>query len=183
MTMTQQFTFDPAHSTIGFAVRHMMFAKVRGRFGAFQGTLTLDSEHPERSHVIAEIDATSIDTGTPDRDRHLRSADFFDVEQFPKLSFESTRIEALGGDRYAVHGRLTLHGVEREVTLAAEYGGLGKDPWGKERAMFTASGSLNRSDFGLRWNQALEAGGVLVSERVDLELELSAVSAGATKAA
>jgi polyisoprenoid-binding protein YceI len=181
--MTQNFSFDTTHSTIGFAVRHMMFAKVRGRFAAFQGTVSLDPEHLERSRVTVEIEAASIDTGTPDRDRHLRSADFFDVEQFPKLTFESTRIEALGGDRYAVHGRLTIHGVEREITLAAEYGGLGKDPWGNERAMFTASGSLNRSDFGLRWNQALEAGGVLVSERVELELELSAVKASATKAA
>jgi polyisoprenoid-binding protein YceI len=181
--MTQQFTLDPTHSALGFTVRHMVFAKVRGRFGAFQGTVTLDPEHLERSSVKVEIDAASIDTGTPDRDKHLRSADFFDVEQFPKLTFASTRIEALGGERYALHGQLAIRGVEREVTLQAEYGGRAKDPWGNERALFTLSGGLNRSDFGLRWNQALEAGGVLVGERVELELEVQAVKAAATKAA
>jgi polyisoprenoid-binding protein YceI len=181
--MTQQFNFDPAHTVLGFTARHMVFAKVRGRFGVFQGTLRLDPEQLENSSVEVSIDAASIDTGVADRDRHLRSADFFDTEQFPKLTFRSTRIESLGGERYAVHGKLSLHGTEREVTLSAEYGGRAKDPWGNERALFTVSGSLNRSDFGLRWNQALEAGGVLVGERVDLELEVQAVKASATKAA
>jgi polyisoprenoid-binding protein YceI len=179
----QDFSIDSTHSSVGFSVRHMMFAKVRGRFGAFHGTVHLDPEKLEQSSVEVEIEAKSIDTGTPDRDTHLRSADFFDVEKFPTLTFKSTRIEDLGQGRYAVHGNLSLHGVEREVTLAAEYGGLAKDPWGNQRALFTASGSLDRRDFGLKWNQALEAGGVLVSERVDLELELQAVKAAAAKAA
>lgn len=181
--MTQSFRIDPVHSSIGFAVRHMVFAKVRGRFGAFSGTVALDPEALERSSVAVEIDAASIDTGTADRDQHLRSADFLDVEQFPKLTFQSARIEALGGDRYALHGLLTLHGIERELTLTAEYGGLAKDPWGNPRAAFTLSGSLDRRDFGLKWNQALEAGGVLVGERVELELEVQVVNDAATKAA
>jgi polyisoprenoid-binding protein YceI len=181
--MTQKFKFDPAHTVIGFTVRHMVFAKVRGRFGAFEGTLDLDPEKPENSSVEVEIDAASIDTGSADRDQHLRSADFFDAEQFPKLMFRSTRIESLGGERYAVHGKLAIHGIERDVTLSAEYGGRVKDPWGNERVLATVSGSLNRNDFGLRWNQALETGGVLVGERVELELEVQAVKASATKAA
>jgi polyisoprenoid-binding protein YceI len=181
--MTQQYNLDSAHSSVGFAVRHMMFAKVPGRFGAFRGTIALDPEQLDRSSVEVEIDAASIDTGTADRDNHLRSADFFDVEQFPKLTFKSTRIEHQGGDRYAVHGALTIRGVERDITLAAEYGGLAKDPWGNERALFTASGSVDRREYGLKWNQALEAGGVLVGERVELELEVQAVNAAATKAA
>lgn len=181
--MTQQFTIDPAHTVLGFAARHMMFAKVRGRFGAFTGTIQLDPDQLEASSARVEIDAASIDTGVADRDRHLRSGDFFDTEHHPKITFESTRIESLGGERYAVHGKLSIRGVERDVTLSAEYGGRAKDPWGNERALFTLSGSLNRSDFGLRWNQALEAGGVLVGERVELELEVQAVKSSATKAA
>ncbi len=181
--MTQQFTIDSTHSSVGFAVRHMVFAKVRGRFGAFRGTVALDPENLALSSVEVEIDAASIDTGTADRDQHLRSADFFDAEQFPKLTFKSTRLEPLGGSRYAVHGTLAIRGVERDVTIDVEYGGLAKDPWGNQRALFTASGSLDRRDFGLKWNQALETGGVLVGERVDLELEVQAVKAAATKAA
>src|SRR5262245_53226294 len=121
--MTQQdFSIDSAHSSVGFAVRHMVFAKVRGRFGTFQGTVHLDPEKLDQSSVEVEIDAASIDTGTPERDAHLRSADFFDVEKFPKLTFKSTSIEDLGQGRYAVHGTLAMHGEERPVTLAAEYG-------------------------------------------------------------
>jgi polyisoprenoid-binding protein YceI len=181
--MTQQFQLDSTHSGIGFAVRHMMFAKVRGRFGAFRGTIALDPEQLEQSSVEVEIDAASVDTGTADRDKHLRSADFFDAEQYPKLTFKSTRIEHRGGSEYAVHGKLTIRGVERDITLAAEYGGLAKDPWGNQRALFTASGSIDRREYGLKWNQALEAGGVLVGERVELELEVQAVNTAATRAA
>jgi polyisoprenoid-binding protein YceI len=181
--MTQQYNLDSTHSSVGFSVRHMVFAKVRGRFGAFRGAIALDPEKLDRSSVEVEIDAASIDTGTADRDTHLRSADFLDAEQFPKLTFKSKRIEHQGGDRYAVHGTLTIRGVERDITLAAEYGGLAKDPWGNERALFTATGSLDRREYGLKWNQALEAGGVLVGERVELELEVQAVNAAATKAA
>jgi polyisoprenoid-binding protein YceI len=133
--------------------------------------------------VEATIDVSSIDTGTAQRDDHLRSADFFDVEHFPEIRFLSTRIERVSGDRYRLTGELTIHGVTRSIALEAEYGGRGKDPWGNERVGFTARGALDRKDFGLVWNQALETGGVLVSDRVELELEVQAVRAAATKAA
>ncbi len=180
---TQDFKLDPHHSGVGFAVRHMVFAKVRGRFDTFQGTVHLDPEQLERSSVEVTIDASSIDTGTGDRDKHLRSADFFDAEKFPELSFKSTRVEDLGGGSLKVHGKLTIRDVTRDITLDAEFGGLAKDPWGNQRALFTAKGSLDRRDYGLKWNQALEAGGVLVGEKVELELEVQAVKASATQAA
>ena len=174
---------DTAHSGINFSVRHMVFAKVRGRFGAFSGKVDLDPADLTRGRVEVEIDAASIDTGVADRDDHLRSSDFLDVEHFPKLRFESTRVEKAGNDRYRIHGELTIRDVTREVVLDAEYGGRAKDPWGNQRAAFTATTSLERSDFGLRWNQVLEAGGVLVGERIDIELEVQAVEAAPSQAA
>lgn len=173
---------DLTHSSITFSVRHMVFAKVRGRFGAWSGEVDL-GEDLTASKVAVEIDAASIDTGVTDRDNHLRSADFFEVERFPKLTFRSTRVERGGGDRYRVYGELTIRDVTREVVLEAEYGGQAKDPWGNQRVGFTAKAAVERGDFGLKWNQVLEAGGVLVGERIDIELELQAVSASATKAA
>jgi polyisoprenoid-binding protein YceI len=133
--------------------------------------------------VEATIDVSSIDTGTAQRDDHLRSADFFDVERFPEIRFLSTRIEKVSGDRYRLTGELTIHGVTRSIALETEYGGRGKDPWGNERVGFTAKGAIDRKDFGLVWNQALETGGVLVSDRVELELEVQAVRAAAQKVA
>src|SRR5690606_32557110 len=130
----------------------------------------LDEDDFSRSSVQVSIEAASIDTGTPDRDTHLKSADFFDVANYPSLSFKSTRIESLGGDRYRVHGDLTIRDVTREVVLESEYNGKAKDPWGNDRVAFTAKASLDRSDYGLKWNQALETGGVVVGERVDLEI-------------
>jgi polyisoprenoid-binding protein YceI len=161
----------------------MVVSKVRGRFAKFNGSVALDEGDLTRSVVDATIDASSIDTGTAQRDDHLRSADFFDVERFPQLRFRSTRIEKLGGDRYRLTGDLTIRDVTRPITLEAEYGGRGKDLWGNERVGFTATGSLQRSDFGLKWNQALETGGVLVSDRVEVELEVQAVRAAASAAA
>lgn len=174
---------DTAHSGINFSVRHMVFAKVRGRFGAWYGKVEFDPEDLTRGSVMVEIDAASIDTGVADRDNHLRSPDFLDVESFPKLRFESTKVEKAGGDRYRIHGDLTIHGVTREVVLEAEYGGRAKDPWGNQRAAFMATTSLDRGDFGLNWNQVLEAGGVLIGQRVDIELEVQAVNAAASEAA
>jgi len=171
---------DTAHSGINFSVRHMMFAKVRGRFAAWSGKVTLDPKDLTHGSVGVEIDASSIDTGVADRDTHLRSPDFLDVESFPKLRFKSTKVEKAGGDRYRIHGDLTIRNVTREVVLDAEYGGQAKDPWGNQRVAFTATTSLERGDFGLKWNQALEAGGVLVGERVDMELEVQAVQAAAS---
>lgn len=174
---------DTSHSGINFSVRHMVFAKVRGRFAAWRGALRLDASDLTRSSVEVVIDAASIDTGVGDRDKHLRSADFFDVERFPELRFVSTRVERAAGERYRVHGMLTIRDVSREVTLDVEHAGQAKDPWGNQRAAFTASTSLDRRDFGLKWNQALEAGGVLVGERIEIELEVQAVQAAGSQTA
>jgi polyisoprenoid-binding protein YceI len=181
---TNSWNLDTVHSGINFSVRHMVVSKVRGRFTTFNGKVELDESDLARSIVEATIDASSIDTGTAQRDDHLRSADFFDVEHFPEIRFRSTRIEKLGkDDRYQLTGELTIRGVTREIALDAEYGGRGKDPWGNERVGFTARGTLDRKDFGLKWNQALETGGVLVSDRVEIELEVQAVRAAASAAA
>lgn len=180
---TNTWNLDIAHSGINFSVRHMVFAKVRGRFGDWSGKVELDSADLTRSTVEIEIDAASIDTGVADRDNHLRSPDFLDVDEFPKLRFKSTKVEKAGGEGYRIHGDLTIRGVTREVVLDAEYGGQGKDPWGNQRLAFTATAALDRSDFGLKWNQVLEAGGVLVGERIDIEIEVQAVQAAASNAA
>src|SRR5258708_5354543 len=180
---TNSWNLDTVHSGIHFSVRHMVVAKVRGRFTKFTGNVALDENDLARSVVEATIDASSIDTGTAQRDDHLRSADFFDVEHFPQIRFRSTGIEKLGTERYRLTGELTIRDVSREIALEVEYGGRGKDPWGNERVGFTAKGAFDRKDFGLEWNQVLESGGVLVSDRVELELELQAVKAAAAKAA
>jgi len=180
---TNTWNIDAAHSGINFSIRHMVVSKVRGRFTRFTGTLNLDDADHARSVVEATIDASSIDTGTAQRDAHLRSPDFFDVEKFPELRFRSTRIEKLEGDRYRVVGDLTIRDVTREVALDAEYAGRGIDPWGYERVAFAAKIGLDRKDFGLGWNQVLEAGGVLVGDRVEIEVDLQVVKAAASQAA
>jgi polyisoprenoid-binding protein YceI len=184
-TNNSNWNLDTVHSGIDFTVRHMVVSKVRGRFAKFTGNVALDESDLTRSVVEATIDASSIDTGTAQRDEHLKSADFFDVEHFPQIRFRSTGIEKLGGERYRLTGELTIRDVTRPIALDVEYGGRGKDPWGNERVGFTAKGALDRKDFGLKWNQALETGGVLVSDRVELELELElqAVKAAAAQAA
>jgi polyisoprenoid-binding protein YceI len=167
---------DPAHSVVELAVKHMMFSTVKGRFPKVTGSIVLNESDLAASSVTAEIEAASIDTGEPARDGHLRSADFLDVEQFPAISFRSTAVVPQGRDRFVVVGDLTLHGVTREVTLEAELAGTGADPWGGRRAGFSASTIINRRDFGLTWNQALEAGGVLVSDQVKISLEIQATA-------
>jgi polyisoprenoid-binding protein YceI len=174
---------DAAHTGIHFSVRHMVVSKVRGRFGKYTGTIKLDDADITRSSVEVNIDASSIDTGVGDRDTHLRSPDFLDVEKFPQLHFRSQRIEPVNATHYRVIGDLTIRGVTREVAIDAEYGGRGKDPWGNERVGFVAKTSLDRKDFGLTWNQALEAGGILVGDRVDIELDVQAVRASSQSAA
>jgi polyisoprenoid-binding protein YceI len=181
--MTTTWNIDATHSTIGFAIRHMVFSKVRGRFLHYTGAIRLDDGDPARSWVEVAIDAASIDTGTAQRDNHLRSADFFDVEKFPELRFRSTRVEDIGGGRLRVIGELTIRDATREVALDAESAGRGMDPWGNERIGFVAKTSIDRKDFGLAWNQLLEAGGVLVGDRVDLELDVQAVNTAARDAA
>jgi polyisoprenoid-binding protein YceI len=187
MTTNSNWNLDTVHSGINFSVRHMVVSKVRGRFAKFSGTIALDENDLARSVVEATIDASSIDTGTAQRDEHLRSADFFDVEHFPQIRFRSTGIEKVGTEReterYRLTGQLTIRDVSREIALDVEYGGRGKDPWGNERVGFSAKGAFDRKEFGLKWNQALETGGVLVSDRVELELELQAVRAAAAAAA
>jgi polyisoprenoid-binding protein YceI len=184
---------DTAHTSIGFAVRHMVVSKVRGRFAKYTGKVQLDENDITRSAIEVDIDASSIDTGVGDRDAHLRSPDFFDVEKFPSLHFKSTRIEqasderssgrAPSTERYAVTGQLTIRDITREVTLDVELGGRGKDPWGNERVGFVAKTSLDRKDFGLTWNQVLEAGGILVGDRVDIDLDVQGVRAAVQSAA
>jgi len=178
-----KWNIDLTHSGVNFSIRHMVVSKVRGRFTKFTGVLNLDDEDITRSVVEATIDASSIDTGTEQRDAHLKSADFFDVEKYPELRFRSTRIEKLDDDRYRVVGQLTIRDVTREVALDVEGGGRAKDPWGNERTGFVAKTTLDRKDFGLRWNQALETGGVLVGDRVDVELDVQGVKAAAVQAA
>lgn len=170
---------DQTHSTVGFSIRHMVFSKVRGRFLKYAGAIQLDEHDVTKSSVEVTIDAASIDTGTAQRDTHLRSADFFDVETFPELRFRSTRVEDLGGDRLRVIGQLTIRDTTREIALEAEPAGRGVDPWGNARIGFVAKASIDRKEFGLTWNQLLEAGGVLVGDRVDLEFDVQAVSAAA----
>jgi polyisoprenoid-binding protein YceI len=174
---TTTWNIDTTHSAITFSVRHMVIAKVRGRFGKYTGTINLDETDMARSAAALTIDAASVDTSVADRDNHLRSADFLDVEKFPELRFASKRIERRDDARYGVIGDLTVHGVTREVFLDLEYGGRTKDPWGNERIGLVAKGAIDRKDFGLTWNTVLEAGGIMVGERVDLELEVEAVRA------
>jgi polyisoprenoid-binding protein YceI len=180
---TETWSIDSSHSGIHFSVRHLVIAKVRGQFSRWSGTLTLPEGDLARAAVKVVIDTTSIDTGVADRDAHLRSADFFAVDTYPEAVFESRRVERLGEDRLRVVGELTLHGVTREVTLDVEAFGRTQDPWGNERIGFSARTALQRADFGLTWNQALETGGVVVGERVDLELEVEAVKQAASKVA
>jgi polyisoprenoid-binding protein YceI len=160
-----------------------MISKVRGRFGTVSGTIQLDEADITRSSVTAEIDVTTIDTREAQRDGHLRSADFFDVENFPKITFRSTRVEREGEDRATVVGDLTIRGVTREVKLAVEEEGTAKDPWGGDRIAFSATAKIDRRDFGLTWNQALETGGVLVANEIKLILDVQAVKAPAAQAA
>ena len=173
-TATSTWTIDPAHSAVEFGVRHMMISTVRGRFAKVTGTLVLDEEDVTRSKVEVEIDADSIDTREEKRDAHLRSADFFEVEKYPKLTFVSRRVER-SGDGLKVTGDLTIRDTTKEVVLDVEDLGRVKDPWGGDRASFSATGKLQRSEYGLKWNQALEAGGVMVSDEVKLIIEAQLV--------
>jgi len=168
------YTVDAAHSRFGFVVRHAMVTKVRGRFTAFSGTAHVDAVRPERSQVDLTIDASSVDTGSPDRDGHLRTHDFFGVEDHPTLTFSSTAV-AREATTWTINGGLTMKGVTRTVDLVLDEVGSARDPSGHLRLGFEGRATVNRSDWGLNFNAALETGGVLVSERVTLELDVSAV--------
>jgi polyisoprenoid-binding protein YceI len=169
---------DPAHSSVEFAVKHMMMTTVRGRFKAVTATLTGDRDHPEDAAVQVTIEAASIDTGVADRDTHLRSPDFFDVERFPQITFRSTRVEdppRAEGDRFRVVGDLVIRDTSMEVVLDCEYQGRGTDPWGKTRAGFSVRTEIDRREWDLKWNQVIETGGVLVANRVRIEGEVQFV--------
>jgi polyisoprenoid-binding protein YceI len=166
-------TIDPAHSTAGFVARHLMVTKVRGRFTDVEGRLVI-GETPEASSVEVRMKAASIDTASPDRDRHLRSPDFLDVERFPQLVFRSTGIEITGETALRITGDLTIRDVTKRVVLDAEYEGLARDPWGGTRISFSATTEIDRERWGITWNQRLETGGVLVSKQVKIELDVQA---------
>ncbi|HLS90190.1 MAG TPA: YceI family protein [Limnochordia bacterium] len=173
--MSQKWVVDPTHTNVEFVVRHMMISSVRGRFSQVEGVIEGDPDDLTTGRFEATIDAASIDTRQEDRDQHLRSADFFDVENHPKITFKSTSVEKTGENQYKVTGDLTIRGTTRPVTLDVTYEGRGKDPWGNERIGLSAQGKINRKDFGLTWNAALETGGVLVSDEVRLEIHTEAV--------
>jgi polyisoprenoid-binding protein YceI len=166
-------SIDPVHSSVEFAARHMVVSKVRGRFRTFSGTI-VTAENPLESSVTAEIDLNSIDTGTEQRDNHIRSADFFDVATYPTMTFRSTGVSR-DGDGYILHGQLTLKGVTRDVPLKLELNGFGPDAFGGTRAGFTATGEINRKDFGVNFNAVMQTGGAVVSDRIQLHLEIEAV--------
>jgi polyisoprenoid-binding protein YceI len=164
---------DPAHSEVGFSVRHMMVSKVRGRFTKFSGEI-VTAEDTQRSRATAEIDMSSIDTGAEQRDAHLRSADFFSTEEHPVMTYRSTGLRQ-SGDGFVVDGELTLRGVTKQVPLRVELNGFGPDAFGGTRAGFSATGEINRHDFGVSWSAPLETGGVVVGDKVQLQLEIEAV--------
>lgn len=175
---TTTWAIDASHTTVEFIAKHMMITTVRGRIAGVSGTIVVDAAQPDRSSVEVRLDAASLDTRTEQRDAHLRSGDFLDVEKHPEIVFRSTRVEgayAQEGDRFRVHGDLTIRDVTREIALDVTYEGRGKDPWGGERVSFSADGRIDRREYGLTWNQALEAGGVLVSNEVKLRVEVQAV--------
>ncbi len=173
-------TLDPAHSQIEFAVKHMMVTTVRGQFRKFAVEASFDEEHPERSSVVAHIDASSIETGMEARDAHLRGADFLDVASHPELTFRSTSIER-SGDGYKIHGDMTIGAVTRPVTLDAEIGGVVPNLQGGRRAGFSATTKISRKEWGLTWNVAMETGGWLVGDEIKVSLELALVAAEAAQ--
>jgi polyisoprenoid-binding protein YceI len=172
-TPTITWKIDPAHSHAEFKIKHMMISHVKGSFSGINGTLTEDTADPTRSHVEATIDVGTIRTGDESRDTHLKSTDFFQQEQHSTMTFRSTKVEKKGNEEYAVTGDLTVHGITKPVTFAVEGPSApGKDPWGNTRIGLSATTKINRKDFGLSWNSALETGGVLVGEEVQIELDV-----------
>jgi len=178
-SLTGTYVIDPAHSRFGFVARHAMVTKVRGSFHDFTGTLRLDETDPTSGSGELNIVATSIDTGNEQRDGHLRSNDFFDMETYPELTYRSTGIEALGDDKYKVTGDLTIKDVTKSVTLDVEYTGAAVDPYANVRIGLEGRTVVNRKDWGVNWNAPLEAGGVLVGEKVTLEIDISAIKQAA----
>ncbi|MEV6265012.1 YceI family protein [Streptomyces sp. NPDC051784] len=175
--LTGTYTIDPAHSSIGFTVRHAMVTNVRGSFGEHEGTLELNGSNPAASTATIDVKISSVDTGISDRDGHLVSGDFFDAEKFPLMTFRSTGAEQLGGDAYRITGDLTIKDVTRPLSIDLEFNGSATDPYGNQRVGFEGSAEILRSDWGLTYNAALETGGVLVGDKVKLNFDISAIKA------
>ncbi|MEU6587981.1 YceI family protein [Streptomyces sp. NPDC046881] len=173
--LTGDYTIDPAHSSIGFVARHAMVTNVKGGFQDFTGTLHLDGADPAKSTATLDVQMASIDTGNADRDGHLKSSDFFRIDEFPTMTFRSTKAESLGGDDYRITGDLSLLGVTKPLTIDLEFNGSAQDPFGNERVGFEGKAEILRSEWGLTWNAALETGGVLVSDKIKLVFDISAV--------
>ncbi|MEA2597955.1 MAG: hypothetical protein QOF01_4424 [Thermomicrobiales bacterium] len=174
-TTATTWAIDASHTTVEFSVRHMMVSTTKGRFAGVSGTLVIDEQDPTRSHADVKIDAATVDTREEKRDAHLRSADFFNVETHPEITFKSTRVVPESSDRYKVYGDLTILGVTREVVLNTEYQGQNKTPWGSEVIGFSAETKISRKDWGLTYNAALETGGFLVGDDIKIHLEVEAI--------
>ncbi|MFI5955182.1 YceI family protein [Cryptosporangium sp. NPDC051539] len=173
--LTGEYTLDPTHTRIGFVARHAMVTKVRGSFNEFEGSAVVDGDNPEKSSAKIVIKAASIDTRNEQRDGHLRTNDFLDPETYPEITWASTAVKAVDGDNYEVTGDLTIKGVTKSITIPFAFEGAAKDPFGNVRIGFEGSVTINRQDFGITWNAALETGGVLVSDKITLEFEVSAI--------
>lgn len=173
--LTGDYTIDPAHTTIGFVARHAMVTNVKGKFNDVAGTLHLDGTDPSKSTASLDIKMESIDTGSADRDGHLKSADFFKIDEFPMMTFRSTKAEALGGDDYRITGDLEILGTTKPLSIDLEFNGAAKDPFGNERVGFEGKAEILRSEWGITWNAALETGGVLVSDKIKLNFDISAI--------
>jgi len=180
---TERWEIDSSHSSIHFSVRHLVIAKVRGQFSRWTGTVTVPEQDFARASLSVVIDAASIDTGVADRDAHLRSADFFDVERFPEITFTAKNVTRVASDRLRLEGALTIKGITHDIVLDVESLGTAKDPWGNERAAFSATTAVDRKAFGLTWNQVLETGGVMVGDRIEITIDIEAVRQAATKVA
>ncbi|MFI5657698.1 YceI family protein [Streptomyces sp. NPDC051684] len=173
--VTGDYTVDPAHTTLGFVARHAMVTNVKGGFSDFTGSLHLDGSDPAKSTASFDVQMASISTGNDDRDGHLKSADFFKIDEFPTMTFRSTSAESLGGDDYRITGDLTILGTTRPLSIDLEFNGVAKDPFGNERVGFEGKTEILRSDWGLTWNAALETGGVLISDKIKLNFDISAI--------
>ena len=169
------YSIDPAHSSVSFLARHMVVTKVRGHFDTFEGSVQFEEGKPESWRVTATIDANSVNTGVEKRDGHLRSPDFLDVAKYPEISFKSTGVSTHKGGGWVLNGDLTLHGVTKPISLDLEYNGSIQDPYGNTRAGFTATGALSRKDYGLTWNNLLETGGAVVSDEIQIEIEVEGI--------
>ncbi len=169
------YAIDAGHSSVSFKVKHMMVSNVRGAFTAFEGSFEFDPEAPKHAKVTTEIQMASVNTNDEKRDEHLRSPDFFDVESHPTMTFESMKLESKGDNEYVLHGNLTLNGVTKPVELDLEFNGTVVDPWGNTRSGFEAEGEINRKDFGITWSKNMDGGGLVVGDKVEIELEIEGV--------